>query len=205
VTKRVQAKQKICRSLGVNLWGSDKYNQNKNYPPGQHGPANILRRKSDYAIHLTAKQKLKKYYSNISEKQFRGIFKEAKRRKGDAGENFIGLLEARLDAVLYRSGFVPSTFSARQLVSHKHVLVNGAIVNIPSYRLKIGDVVSIKTDSRNIPMILESVQKKDKDTVSYLKIDYKKCSTEFLAYPNLEDVPYPVTMEPNLIVEYYSK
>lgn len=204
MTKRVQAKHKISRRLGVNLWGSHKYRQEKSHPPGEHGPMNSMRRKTDYGVHLNAKQKLKGYYANISEKKFRKIYQEAKSLKGDTGENIIGLLESRLDTLVYRANFVPTMFAARQFVSHKHVQVNGKTVNIPSYKLKIGDVVTIKEKSRDLLVVLETIQKKERDIPDYLEVDYKQCSAQILSLPKLTDVPYACVMEPHLIVEFYS-
>jgi small subunit ribosomal protein S4 len=204
VTKRIQAKNKISRRLGVDLWGNGKISTKKNYPPGQHGPSGMNRRKTDYGVHLNAKQQLKGYYANIKEGQFRKIYAEAKRIKGDASENLIGLLESRLDTVVYRANFVASMFAARQFVNHKHVTVNGSSVNIPSYRLKIGDVVEIKTASKELLIVLESIQNKARDVPDYLEVDFKKKSVTIKSVPGLSDVPYPVVMEPNLIVEFYS-
>lgn len=204
MTKRVQAKHKISRRLGVNLWGSHKYRQEKSHPPGQHGPTNSMRRKTDYGVHLNAKQKLKGYYANISEKKFRKIYQEAKSLKGDTGENIIGLLESRLDTLVYRANFVSTMFAARQFVSHKHVQVNGKAVNIPSYKLKIGDVVTIKEKSRDLLVVLETIQKKEREIPNYLEVDYKQCSAQILSLPKLSDVPYACVMEPHLIVEFYS-
>jgi len=204
MTKRVQAKHKISRRLGVNLWGSHKYRQEKSHPPGEHGPMNSMRRKTDYGVHLNAKQKLKGYYANISEKKFRKIYQEAKSLKGDTGENIIGLLESRLDTLVYRANFVSTMFAARQFVSHKHVQVNGKTVNIPSYKLKIGDVVTIREKSRDLLVVLETIQKKERDIPDYLEVDYKQCSAQILSLPKLSDVPYACVMEPHLIVEFYS-
>ncbi len=204
MTKRVKAKHKISRRLGVNLWGSHKYSQEKNYPPGEHGPLSATRRKTDYGIHLNAKQKLKGYYANISEKKFRKIYQEAKRLKGDTGENIIALLEARLDSVVYRANFVPTMFAARQFISHKHIEVNGKIVNIASYQHKIGDVVTIKEKSKDLLIVLETMQKKERDIPDYLEVDYKQSSVKLLSLPGLSDVPYACVMEPHLVVEYYS-
>ena len=204
MTKIVQAKYKISRRHGVNLWGrgKDPFNT-KNYGPGQHGP---LGRKmpSDFGTQLRAKQMLKGYY-NMTEKQFRRTFKEAANAKGDTGENLIGLLEQRLDAVVYRMNLVPTIFGARQLVSHKHVLVNGKTVNIPSYKVKVGDVVEVREKSRNIPMVLESAQTPEREVPDYMDVDPKAFKGKFTRVPAFEDVPYPVQMEPNLVVEFYSR
>ena len=204
MTKRLQSKYKICRRLGVDLWGNGKIAAARNYPPGEQGPLQGNRRKTEYGVHLNAKQKLKGYYANIKEATFRKIYKEAKRIKGDTGENLIGLLEARLDTVIYRANFVPSMFAARQFVNHKHVKVNGKILNIPSYRLKVGDVVEIKDASKELLIVLETIQAKSRDIPNYLEVDYKQKTAKFNIVPVLADVPYPVVMEPNLIVEFYS-
>ena len=204
MTKRIQAKHKISRRLGVDLWGSAKFNADKNYPPGQHGPLNIAKRRTDYGLHLIAKQKLKGYYANIKERQFRKLYIEAKRLKGDTGENLISLLESRLDSLIYRANFVPTMHAARQFVNHKHVEVNGKIVNIPSYRLKLGDVVKIKNASQELLILLETIQKKEREVPAYIQVDYKTKEAKLLNLPNLADVPYPAIMEPNLVVEYYS-
>lgn len=206
MSRRIQAKYKISRRLGVSLWGraKDPYND-KNYGPGLHGQAGSRKKKSDFGIQLQAKQKLKGYYGNINEKQFRKVYKEAVRRKGDTSENLIGLLEQRLDAVIYRANFVPTVFSARQLISHKHVTVNGQTVNVASYRVKVGDVVQVKEKSRQIPMVLQATQSQERPTPEYLEVDNKEHTAKYLATPKLADVPYPVVMEPHLVVEFYSR
>lgn len=204
--KRLAAKYKISRSLGVNLWGRSKDSFNiRNYAPGQHGPAGKKSIISDYGKQLKAKQQLKKYYGNITEKQFARVYVEAARRKGDTGENLIALLESRLDAVVYRANFAPTVFAARQLVSHKHILVNGKKVNIASYQVSVGDVIEVKEKSRTVPLILESVQVMEREVPSYFEFDAKAMSVKFIRLPKLEDVPYPVVMEPNLVVEFYSR
>ena len=204
MSKRHSAKYKIDRRMGENLWGRPKSPINqRSYGPGQHGQ----RRKqkiSDFGLQLRAKQKLKGYYANISERQFHGIYVEASRLKGDTGENLIGLLERRLDAVVYRAKFVPTPFAARQFVNHGHVLVNGKRVNIPSYRVKPGDVVQVRERSRNMALVLEALQSAERDTPDYITLDAKAMSATFVRAPELAEVPYPVKMEPNLIVEYYS-
>ena len=201
MTKRIKAKHKISRRLGVDLWGSAKYSNEKNYPPGQHGPLGVARRKTDYGIHLMAKQKLRGYYANIKEKQFRKLYLKAKQIKGDTGQNLIALLESRLDAVIYRANFVPTMFAARQFINHKHVEVNGKKVNIASYYLKVGDVVRIKKSSQELLIVLETIQKKEREVPAYLEVNYKDKKVKLLNLPALHDVPYPATMEPNLIME----
>jgi len=205
MTKRTAAKYKIDRRMGENIWGRAKSPLNRReYGPGQHGQ----RRKgklSDFGTQLRAKQKLKGYYGDLTEKQFRRIYAEAERVKGDTGENLIGLLERRLDAVIYRAKFVPTIFAARQFVNHGHVEVNGKRVNIASYRVKEGDVVSIRERSRQLAIVLESVGLAERDVPDYLEVDHNKMTASFLRVPALGDVPYAVQMEPNLVVEFYAK
>lgn len=205
MTKRVQAKYKINRRLGCNLWGRPKSPWNtREYGPGQHGQ----RRKgktSDFGLQLQAKQKLKGYYGNISEKQFRKVYDEAVRRRGDTVEYLIGLLERRLDAVIYRMKFVPTVFAARQFVNHGHIKVNGVRVTVPSYLVKPGDVIEVREKSRNIPMVLEAVQLTERDVPEYVEVDHNKMAGTFLRVPEFAEVPYPVQMEPNLVVEFYSR
>ncbi len=203
MTKRIQAKYKIDRRMGENIWGRSKSPVNsREYGPGQHGQ----RRKgklSDFGIQLRAKQKLKGYYGNITEKQFRRYYDEAVRRKGDTGENLVGILECRLDALVYRAKFVPTVFSARQFVGHGHVLVNGRRCNIPSAMIKPGDVIEIRQKSREIPMVIEAQQSSERDVPEYVTVEGTKAT--YVRVPTLEEVPYPVIMEPNLVVEFYSR
>jgi small subunit ribosomal protein S4 len=205
MTKRAQAKHKIDRRMGQNIWGRPKSPVNKReYGPGQHGQ----RRKgklSDFGIQLRAKQKLKGYYANISERQFHGIYAEASRMAGDSSENLIGLLERRLDALIYRAKLAPTIFAARQLVSHGHLKVNGRRVTIPSMRLKLGDTVEVRQKSKELPIILEAVQLAERDVPDYIETDHKAMTAKLARIPALSDVPYPVQMEPNLVVEYYSR
>ena len=204
MSKRHSAKYKIDRAMGENLWGRAKSPVNKrSYGPGQHGQ----RRKSkvsDFGLQLKAKQKLKGYYGNITEKQFAKTYDEATRRKGNTSENLIGLLEARLDAVVYRAKFVPTVFAARQFVNHGHVLVNGKRVNIASYRVKVGDVVTVRERSRNMALVLEAQQSSERDVPDYLELSDRSFSVRYVRVPELSDVPYAVKMEPNLVVEYYA-
>jgi small subunit ribosomal protein S4 len=205
VTKRTSAKYKIDRRMGENIWGRPKSPVNKReYGPGQHGQ----RRKnklSDFGTQLRAKQKLKGYYGDMTEKQFKRIYVEAVRVKGDTGENLIGLLERRLDAVVYRAKFVPTVFAARQFVNHGHVTVNGKRVNIPSYRVKEGDVVEVRQKSKQLASVLEAAGLAERDVPDYIEADHSKMSAKFVRTPKLGDVPYPVRMEPNLVVEYFAK
>jgi len=204
MSKRHSAKYKIDRAMGENLWGRAKSPVNKrSYGPGQHGQ----RRKSkvsDFGLQLKAKQKLKGYYANLTEKQFRKTYDEAARRKGNTSEILIGLLEARLDATVYRAKFVPTPWAARQFVNHGHVTVNGKKVNIASYRLSVGDVVEVKEKSRNMALVLEAQQSGERDIPDYLELGDRGFSIRFVRFPELADVPFAVKMEPNLVVEYYS-
>ncbi len=204
MTKRLSSKYKIDRRLGVNLWGRPKSPINKReYGPGKHGQRRF--KLSDFGVHLQAKQKLKGYYGNIGERQFRNYYREASRRKGDTGENLVGLLERRLDAVVYRMKFVPTVFAARQFVNHGHVLVNGKRINIPSYLVKEGDEIRLKEKSFEIPMVLEAMDSPERDVPDYVEVDYRKMKGTFIRTPKLADVPYPVQMEPNLVIEFYSR
>lgn len=202
--KRPKSKHKIDRRLACNLWGRPKSPFNtRQTGPGMHGARRS--KPTDYGIQLMAKQKLKGYYGNIGERQFRRYYHEAIRLRGDSGENLIGLLEKRLDAVVYRAKFVPTVFAARQFVSHGHVLVNGKRVTIPSYQVQEGDVVEIKAKSRQLPLVLTSVDSPERDVAEYIQVEEKGCKATLLRTPKLEDVPYPVQMEPHLIVEFYSR
>ena len=204
MSKRDASKYKIDRRLGVNLWGRPKSPYNKReYGPGEHGQRRF--KISDYGLQLRAKQKLKGYYGNIGERQFRRYYKDAVRRRGDTGENLIGLLESRLDAAIYRLKFVPTVFAARQFVNHGHVRVNGKRVNIPSYRVEEGDEIEIKEKSRELPVVLEAMESPERDVPDYYTVDYNKMKGTFLRVPLLAEVPYPVQMEPNLVIEFYSR
>ncbi len=205
MTKRIEAKHKLDRRMGQNIWGRPKSPVNRReYGPGQHGQ----RRKSkpsDFGVQLRAKQKLKGYYANISEKQFRGIYTEAIRLKGDSGAHLIGLLERRLDAVVYRAKFVPTMFAARQFINHGHIKVNGRRVNIASYRLKVGDTIEVKEKSRELALVLEATGLAERDVPDYVEADHSKMTAKLARVPTLTEVPYPVQMEPHLVVEYYSR
>jgi len=205
VTKRTAAKHKIDRRMGENIWGRPKSPVNRReYGPGQHGQ----RRKaklSDFGLQLRAKQKLKGHYGDLTEKQFRKIYSEAERLRGDTGEKLIGLLERRLDASVYRCKFVPTIFAARQFVNHGHILVNGKKVNIPSYRLNEGDKIEVIEKSKQSTLVLEAISLVERDTPDYFEVDHTKMIAKFLRVPVLDDVPYPVMMEPNLVVEFYAK
>jgi small subunit ribosomal protein S4 len=205
MTKRHQAKYKIDRRMGQNIWGRPKSPINKReYGPGQHGQ----RRKgklSDYGVQLRAKQKLKGYYANLSERQFHGLYDEARRLKGDTGANMIGLLERRLDTVVYRAKMVPTVFASRQFISHGHITVNGKRVTVSSFRVKVGDVVEVKEKSRQLALVLEAAQLSERDVPDYIEADHSKMSAKLSRVPAPSDVPYPVQMEPHLVVEYYSR
>ena len=205
MTKRHEAKYKIDRRMGQNVWGRPKSPVNKReYGPGQHGQ----RRKgklSDYGVQLRAKQKLRGYYGNISERQFRGVYDDAIRMKGDSGANMIGLLERRLDAVIYRAKFVPTVFAARQFVNHGHIKVNGRRVTIPSYRVKVGDAIEVKDKSKEMALVLEATGLAERDVPDYIDVDHSKMTAKLTRVPGLTEVPYPVQMEPHLVVEFYSR
>ncbi len=204
MSKRLKSKYKINRRLGVNLWGRPKSPVNRReYGPGQHGQRR--RKQSDFGTQLAAKQKLKGYYGNIGEKQFRRYYEEAVRRRGDTGENLVGLLERRLDAVVYRAKFVPTVFAARQFISHGHVKVNGQRVNVSSFSVSDEDIIEVKDKSRELPLVLEAIESAERDVPEYIEVDHRKLRARYVRQPKLEDVPYPVQMEPNLVVEYYSR
>jgi small subunit ribosomal protein S4 len=205
MSKRTGAKHKIDRRMGENIWGRPKSPVNKReYGPGQHGQ----RRKqklSDFGTQLKAKQKLKGYYANISERQFRKIYEEAARLRGDTSQKLIGLLESRLDAIIYRAKFVPTPFAARQFVNHGHIRVNGKKVNIASYRCKVGDLIEVREKSKQLGSVLESIQLAERDVPDYIEVDHNKMTARYLRQPALADVPYPVVMEPSQVVEFYSR
>ncbi len=204
MSKRDSVKHKLDRRVGENVWGRPKSPVNKrDYGPGMHGQ----RRKgklSDFGLQLMAKQKLKGYYGNITEKQFSRTYDEASDKKGNTAENLIGLLESRLDAIVYRAKFVPTVFAARQFVNHGHVMVNGVRSNIPSMRLRPGDVVEIRQKSKNMALVLEALQSAERDIPEYVDVDPKKMTATYVRIPEFAEVPYPCTMEPNLVVEFYS-
>ncbi len=204
MSKRIRSKFKIDRRLNVNLWGRSKSPINKReYGPGQHGQRR--KKPSDFGLQLQAKQKLKGHYGNIGEKQFRRLYEEAVRRRGDTGENLIQLLERRLDAAVYRMKFAKTPFAARQLINHGHIRVNDRLVNIPSYQLRDGDIVQVKEASRQSQPVLDAVQSKERDVPDYLSVDTSSMKGTFVRAPNFADVPYPVVMEPNLVIEFYSR
>lgn len=205
MTKRVRAKHKIDRRLGENIWGRPKSPLNRRESrPGQHGERRSGKL-SDFGQQLKAKQKLKGYYASISERQFRAAYDEASRLKGSTSEHLIGLLERRLDALVYRAKFVPTVFAARQFVSHGHVTVNGRRVTVPSYRLKVGDVVEVREKAKQLALVLEAIKSAERDLPDYINADHNKMTASLTRIPALSDVPYPVQMEPNLVVEFYSR
>ena len=204
MSKRLESKYKVNRRLGVNLWGRGKSPiAKKDYAPGQHGQRR--RKPSDYGVQLMAKQKLKAYYGNIGEKRFRHYYEEAVRRHGDTSETLIELLERRLDAAVYRMKFAITPFAARQFVSHNHVLVNGKRVNIPSYQLRDGDTIEVREKSKQLAVLLDATQSTERDVPEYLEVDHRAMKGRFLRAPKPGDVPYPVQMDPHVVVEFYSR
>jgi len=205
MSKRLSAKHKLDRRMGENIWGRPKSPVNRReYGPGQHGQ----RRKgklSDFGVQLRAKQKLRGYYANIGERQFRKIYAEASRMRGDTGAILIGLLERRLDALIYRAKLVPTVFSSRQVVSHGHVMVNGKRVTIPSYRVETGDLVELTARGKELIIVIEASQSPERDVPDYIEADHKKMTAKLVRVPTLSEVPYPVQMEPHLVVEFYSR
>ena len=205
MTKRLNSKHKVDRRLKVNLWGRPKSPFNtRAYPPGQHGQSKSSK-PSDYGIQLHAKQKLKSYYGNMNERQFRNVYKKAIMKRGDTAENLIGLLERRLDAVIYRSKLSNTIFSSRQLINHGHVRVNGKKVNISSYQVREEDSIEIRDKSKQLALIDIALANKEREVPEYLQLDEKNKKVKFVRVPKFEEVPYPVTMEPNLVIEYYSR
>jgi small subunit ribosomal protein S4 len=205
MTKRIRAKHKIDRRLTENIWGRPKSPLNKRQSrPGQHGERRVSKL-SDFGQQLRAKQKLKGYYANLNERQFLRVYKEAARLKGSTSEHLIGLLERRLDALVYRAKFVPTVYASRQFVSHGHVTVNGQRVTVPSFRCRIGDVIEVREKARQLPLVLEALKSPERDVPDYVDADHNKMTAKLTRVPALSDVPYPVTMEPNLVVEFYSR
>lgn len=204
MTKRLESKHKIDRRLGVNLWGRPKSPLNKrDYRPGQHGQRRT--KPSDFGVQLMAKQRLRGYYGNVGERQFHRYYEEAMRRKGDNGENLIQLLERRLDAVVYRMKFASTVFGSRQLVNHGHILVNGKKVNIASYQVREGDVVEVRGKAKQMATVIMASELTERDVPDYITVDHKEMKGTFVRIPKMDEVPYPVQMEPNLVVEFYSR
>ncbi|RUA14074.1 MAG: 30S ribosomal protein S4 [Alphaproteobacteria bacterium] len=205
MTKRLASKHKVDRRLKVNLWGRPKSPFNsRNYPPGQHGKAK-KGKLSDYGTQLEAKQKMKFYYGNINERQFRNVYRKAIQKKGNTTENLVGFLESRLDTVVYRAKFATTVFSARQLINHGHIKVNGKKVNIPSYLVKAEDTIEIKDKSKDIVTIVGALLSKEREVPDYIQMDEKNKKATLIRIPKFSEVPYPVIMEPNLVIEYYSR
>ncbi len=205
MTKRINAKHKVDRRLKVNLWGRPKSPFNsRNYPPGQHGQ-NKKGKPTDYGIQLNAKQKLKSYYGNINERQFRNVYRKALKKKGDTTENLVGLLETRLDTVIYRAKFAPTVFSARQLINHGHFRVNKKKVNISSYTVKENDLIEVKDKSKSLTIIEGCLSSKERDVPEYIQYDTKNKTAKLVRIPKFADIPYPTVMEPKLVIEYYSR
>ena len=205
MTKRINAKHKVDRRLKVNLWGRPKSPFNtRNYPPGQHGQ-NKKGKPTDYGIQLNAKQKLKSYYGNINERQFRNVYRKALKKKGDTTENLVGLLETRLDTVIYRAKFAPTVFSARQLINHGHFRVNKKKVNISSYNVKENDLIEVKDKSKSLTIIEGCLSSKERDVPEYIQYDTKNKTAKLVRIPKFADIPYPTVMEPKLVIEYYSR
>tara|TARA_A100000164_G_scaffold251437_1_gene223837 strand:+ start:261 stop:878 length:618 start_codon:yes stop_codon:yes gene_type:complete len=205
MTKRINAKHKVDRRLKVNLWGRPKSPFNtRNYPPGQHGQAR-KGKPTDYGIQLNAKQKLKSYYGNINERQFRNVYRKALKKKGDTTENLVGLLETRLDTIIYRAKFAPTVFSARQLINHGHFKVNKKKVNISSYTVKENDLIEVKDKSKTLLIIEGCLNSKERDVPEYIQHDSKNKTAKLVRVPKFADIPYPTVMEPKLVIEYYSR
>ena len=205
MTKRLKSKHKVDRRLKANLWGRPKSPFNSRaYPPGQHGQAR-KGKPTDYGIQLQAKQKLKSYYGNINERQFRNIYRTALSKRGDTTENLVALLESRLDTVIYRGKFAITVFAARQLINHGHIRVNKKKVNIASYLVKETDIIEVRDKSKKLNVIDGSLQSKERDVPEYIQLDDKNKSVKLIRVPKFSEVPYPVIMEPNLVIEYYSR
>jgi small subunit ribosomal protein S4 len=204
--KRSTRKLKIGRHWGVNLWGQAKspFNRRK-YKPGQHGPTARSGNLSDYGKQLRAKQLLKGYYGNIGEKKFRKYYDAASNMRGDTPQNMIGLLESRLDAVVYRAKLAPTVFSARQLVSHGHVNVNGRRVKISSYQVKPNDEITISDKAKQMPLVVLALESAERNFADYVKVDKESFSASFVRVPTFDEVPYPIQMQPDLVVEFYSR
>ena len=205
MTKRLTSKHKVDRRLKVNLWGRPKSPFNsRNYPPGQHGKSR-RGKPSDYGIQLEAKQKMKFYYGNMNERQFRNVYLKAIQKKGNTSENLVGFLESRLDTIIYRAKFATTVFSSRQLINHGHIIVNGKKVNIPSYSVKANDVIEVKNKSKDMAFIAGSLVNKEREVPDYIQMDEKNKKAKLIRIPKFSEIPYPAMMEPNLVIEYYSR
>ena len=205
MTKRLNSKHKVDRRLKANLWGRPKSPFNSRaYPPGQHGQAR-KGKPTDYGVQLHAKQKLKSYYGNINERQFRNIYRKALSKRGDTTENLVALLESRLDTVIYRGKFAITVFAARQLINHGHIRVNKKKVNISSYQVKETDIIEVREKSKSLTVIDGSLSSKEREVPEYIQSDDKNKTAKLIRVPKFAEVPYPVIMEPSLVIEYYSR
>ena len=205
MTKRLASKHKVDRRLKVNLWGRPKSPFNsRNYPPGQHGKSR-RGKPSDYGTQLEAKQKMKFYYGNMNERQFRNVYRKAIQKRGNTSENLVAFLESRLDTVIYRAKFAITVFSARQLINHGHIKVNGKKVSIPSYMVKAEDSIEVKEKSKKIANIIGALTSKEREVPEYIQMDEKNKKAKLIRIPKFSDIPYPTIMEPNLVIEYYSR
>ena len=205
MTKRLASKHKVDRRLKTNLWGRPKSPFNsRNYKPGQHGKS-TRGKISDYGNQLQAKQKLKFYYGNMNERQFRNVYRKALKKRGNTTENLVGFLERRLDTIIYRAKFATTVFSARQLINHGHVRVNGKKVNIPSYLVKAEDSIEIRDKSKEMLVVVGALVSKERDVPEYIQLDDKNKTAKLIRVPKFAEVPYPIIMEPNLVIEYYSR
>jgi len=205
MTKRLASKHKVDRRLKVNLWGRPKSPFNsRNYPPGQHGKSR-RGKPSDYGTQLEAKQKMKFYYGNMNERQFRNVYRKAIQKRGNTSENLVSFLESRLDTVIYRAKFAITVFSARQLINHGHIKVNGKKVSIPSYMVKAEDSIEVKEKSKEIANIIGALTSKEREVPEYIQLDEKNKKAKLIRIPKFSDIPYPTIMEPNLVIEYYSR
>ena len=205
MTKRLSSKHKVDRRLKVNLWGRPKSPFNsRNYPPGQHGKSR-RGKPSDYGTQLEAKQKMKFYYGNMNERQFRNTYRKAIQKKGNTSENLVGFLERRLDTVIYRAKFSTTVFSSRQLINHGHIIVNGKKVNIPSYLVKANDSIEVKNKSKDLSIIAGAIVSKEREIPDYIQMDEKSRKAKLIRVPKFSEIPYPTLMEPNLVIEYYSR
>ena len=195
-------KTKIARKFGEPIFGSDKYFEKRNYPPGMHGAAARRKKVSEYGIQLKEKQKAK-YTYGVLERQFRKTFELARRKEGVTGLILMQLMESRLDNLVYRLGIAPTRAAARQLVSHRHITVNGEILNIPSYLAKVGDVIGVREKSKSLEVITNSVEGRSTSSHAWLEWDAAKMCGKFLNYPTREEIPENINEQ--LIVELYSK
>ena len=205
MTKRQRSKHKVDRRLKVNLWGRPKSPfTTRNYPPGQHGKSK-KGKPSDYGTQLEAKQKMKFYYGNLNERQFRNIYRKAIQKRGNTSENLVAFLESRLDTIIYRAKFANTVFAARQLINHGHIQVNGKKVNISSYSVKAEDSIEVRDKSKNIANIEGAILSKEREVPEYIQMDENNKKAKLVRIPKFAEIPYPTIMEPNLVIEYYSR